>query len=631
MDNNYSEWSHARLVQRVTELEAKLSGQTPSRLSDAKFFSLLGSSKPPASPKLPAKPPKNARAERVFDPSRYSTRLIALKLAYLGRRYHGFEYTRNNNTPCPTIEEELWKALNKARLIFPPDTSPLRPGEVNWEGCGYSKCGRTDKGVSAFGQVIGIRVRSNRPLARRKASEGEKSEDTHHTRPRPGSIEILSGPLRAAAHDNTTPYDEDCEGDAERSYLYDPDLDDALSFDYINDEIPYPQVLNRVLPPDIRVLAWCPSPPSDFSARFSCRERRYRYFFTQPAFPPGPGSAGLSDFPDAQGRKRREGWLDIQAMREAAKHFEGVHDFRNFCRVDPSKQLTTFERKIFYADIEEVDPADGPVGPVGRPRSEQSGDASSAKMAPAAVGILGCENTPRVYAFTVHGSAFLWHQVRHMAAILFLVGQGLESPSLVPALLDIAKEPTRPHYEMADEAPLVLWDCIFPQSGDDSRKDALQWVYVGNTGDPESGTGTAPTSHDGKFGTGGLVENIWEIWRKAKIDEVLAGNLLNVIISRGPQGPPMPDAIEEAEVPELEKGKIAKARSQKVFQGGDVPALKGKWIPVLQKKRMDSVENINARYATRKGLESGTSREERADGWRRVIIKKEGSTSGIAK
>ena len=49
-----------------------------------------------------------------------------------------------------------------------------------------------------------------------------------------------------------------------------------------------------------------------------------------------------------------------------------------------------------------------------------------------------------------------------MVAILFLIGQGLESPSLIDELLDIRKTPAKPRYEMADDAPLVLWDCIFP-------------------------------------------------------------------------------------------------------------------------------------------------------------------------
>jgi tRNA pseudouridine38/39 synthase len=30
----------------------------------------------------------------------------------------------------------------------------------------------------------------------------------------------------------------------------------------------------------------------------------------------------------------------------------------------------------------------------------------------------------------IKGSAFLWHQVRCMVSVLFLIGQGLESPSV---------------------------------------------------------------------------------------------------------------------------------------------------------------------------------------------------------
>jgi tRNA pseudouridine38/39 synthase len=46
----------------------------------------------------------------------------------------------------------------------------------------------------------------------------------------------------------------------------------------VEEELDYPKLLNRVLPVDIRVLAWCPAPP-DFSARFDCKERTYKYFF----------------------------------------------------------------------------------------------------------------------------------------------------------------------------------------------------------------------------------------------------------------------------------------------------------------------------------------------------------------
>ena len=46
----------------------------------------------------------------------------------------------------------------------------------------------------------------------------------------------------------------------------------------VEDELDYPKLLNRVLPPDIRVLAWCPAPPN-FSARFDCKQRTYKYYF----------------------------------------------------------------------------------------------------------------------------------------------------------------------------------------------------------------------------------------------------------------------------------------------------------------------------------------------------------------
>src|SRR3981081_2837538 len=144
---------------------------------------------------------KKDRADRVFDPSMYSTRPIALKLAYLGKNYNGFEYHANNTTPLPTVEAELWKALNKSRLVLPKETHPLQPGEVNWEGCEYSKCGRTDKGVSAFGQVIGIRVRSNRPLKGKKdmdsrASKGDiVTPGSQGIEPQDYSLEISSPAL----------------------------------------------------------------------------------------------------------------------------------------------------------------------------------------------------------------------------------------------------------------------------------------------------------------------------------------------------------------------------------------------------------------------------------------------------
>lgn len=494
MAGNYDAWTHEQLIARVQELEQQIGGDNKIMSTDRSKTdpTTSASISIPSSPhaesesipfrKAPKPPPK------AFDASKYSTRLIALKFAYLGQKYNGFEHHNNNSTPLPTIEEELWKALVKTRLINPIPTKGYdthydrvdrktfatwnREGvDVNWDGCEYSKCGRTDRGVSAFGQVIGVRVRSNKPLSSTPSSpplEGEEEEEE-------------------AAEDNQGITPPPIASDSE-----------IKPFNDLTSELPYIQLLNRVLPPDIRVYAWCPNPPENFNARFSCKERRYKYFFTNPCFAPVPGSSGLyKTAPD--NNVMREGWLDISAMKAGCAELIGLHDFRNFCKIDASKQLTNFKRRIFYADIEEISPLSVP-GFISHP-SLASPNTLSAQ--------------PKVYAFTLHGSAFLWHQVRSIVALLFLIGQRLEAPSLITHLLDISSNPTRPKYEMASDAPLVLWDCIFPhkhevQSAEERMhgyEDRLKWVYVGDEGgvEPKSlgkGRGGAPSSMGrGEVGT----------------------------------------------------------------------------------------------------------------------------------
>jgi len=43
-------------------------------------------------------------------------------------------------------------------------------------------------------------------------------------------------------------------------------------------EIDYVGILNKVLPPEIRMIAWAPINQS-LSARFDCRQRTYHYYF----------------------------------------------------------------------------------------------------------------------------------------------------------------------------------------------------------------------------------------------------------------------------------------------------------------------------------------------------------------
>ena len=161
-ETDYSAWSTSSLILRIAELERQLNSYTGRKTAVAED---PYSSKPPPEPDLATATGEFTRTRsrfrrpkciRQIDPSKYNTRFIALKLAYLGQRYNGYEHANGNVTPLATIEEELWKSLRKSQLIFPKNVESaddlgdegrrsLRPFTINWDGCQYSKCGRTDR------------------------------------------------------------------------------------------------------------------------------------------------------------------------------------------------------------------------------------------------------------------------------------------------------------------------------------------------------------------------------------------------------------------------------------------------------------------------------------------------------
>lgn len=170
----------------------------------------------------------------------------------------------------------------------------------------------------------------------------------------------------------------------------------------IQNEIRYCDALNRVLPLDIRAVAWQPLYSREFSSRFDCRERLYRYFF--------PRSN-----------------LNIEAMQEACKYLIGVHDFRNLCKMDVGNGVVTFEREL--RDVRVVEAA---------PKID---DHSPYDM----------------HYVQLIGKAFLWHQVRAIMAILLLVGQGDEKPEIIKELLDVEQNPCTPQYSLAADFALNLF------------------------------------------------------------------------------------------------------------------------------------------------------------------------------
>ena len=132
-------------------------------------------------------------------------------------------------------------------------------------------------------------------------------------------------------------------------------------------------------------------------------------------------------------------------MQEAAKLLVGVYDFRNFCKRDPSKPDQSFIREILECFVEE------------------SGSTSG------------------FYKFVCKGSAFLYHQIRCIMAVLFMIGMGKEPVSLIKLMHEKIepkkgmKGPSGPliHYEIASGIPLTLHECLYDKSGN----SPIDWVH----------------------------------------------------------------------------------------------------------------------------------------------------------
>jgi tRNA pseudouridine38-40 synthase len=70
---------------------------------------------------------------------------VAFKVAYIGTNYHGFQRQPN----FPTVEGELLRAFRKSGISESPENSD------------YSIAGRTDRGVSALGNVVCLKTNAD--------------------------------------------------------------------------------------------------------------------------------------------------------------------------------------------------------------------------------------------------------------------------------------------------------------------------------------------------------------------------------------------------------------------------------------------------------------------------------------
>jgi tRNA pseudouridine38/39 synthase len=295
--------------------------------------------------------------KKIFDFTRHKQRHVALKILYFGWDYDGLADQANSDN---TIEHHLITALIKSCLIESRQKSK------------FNRCGRTDKGVSSFGQVIDLNVRSN--LIDETRTLGLFTPDGYK-----GLTQLPS--------------------DTNKS----------------REELRYVDMLNGLLPDHIRVIAWAPV-RQDFSSRFNCQGRSYSYVFPK-------------------------GDLCIKSMEDASKHLIGSHDFRNLCSFDLKNGVINHVRTIYSTSIR----------PIGRDQS--------------------IDDQYRFYEIIIAGRGFLYHQIRCIMTILFLVGRKREHPDVVRDMLDTTKCPAKPKYCPSSPLPLSLFDCKY------LPEDLQQWEY----------------------------------------------------------------------------------------------------------------------------------------------------------
>ena len=107
-----------------------------------------------------------------------------------------------------------------------------------------------------------------------------------------------------------------------------------------------------------RRLAWAPCPKPDFSARFDCTSRTYKYYFPR-------------------------GDLDLVKLNEGGQHLLGEHDYRNFCKMDVANGVVNYKRRITRVEASAI-------------KIQNSSEPSPFDMC----------------CLTIVGRAFLWHQIR---------------------------------------------------------------------------------------------------------------------------------------------------------------------------------------------------------------------------
>ena len=131
--------------------------------------------------------------------------------------------------------------------------------------------------------------------------------------------------------------------------------------------------------------------PYKFSARFDAVSRVYKYYIASEVWPP----VLAQDFSWHVPKN-----LDLDAMRAAATHLIGEHDFKSFCLAISSRDITT-KRNVSLIELKEVKIFEEPL-----------------------------------LEITVEGNAFLHNMVRCIVGSLVEVGKGMHEPIWIKQALE---------------------------------------------------------------------------------------------------------------------------------------------------------------------------------------------------
>jgi tRNA pseudouridine38-40 synthase len=171
----------------------------------------------------------------------------------------------------------------------------------------------------------------------------------------------------------------------------------------------FQRALNALLPPAIRVLAAEEAGP-DFHARWHAQAKTYHYRIWRGRVVPPFDWRYVLHYPFP---------LDGAAMAEAARHFEGEHDFTSFAASTGSEdedRERTPVREIFRSELRSI---------------AVPGCETIASNRPAVVG------EPDELLFAVRGRSFLRYMVRKMVGTLIDVGKGRLALTDIPRLFEL--------------------------------------------------------------------------------------------------------------------------------------------------------------------------------------------------